>query len=545
MTIHQDIHGRIIKQITLPPTSYDPRIRPWYLKAKQQRESIWTDIYIYYPHSKYYPINEKGISIATPVYKKNGSLMGVFSLDMSLDYLTQFITHQNVSEHGYAFIITKMDDLVAYPMRPPFTPTSSNLRQLINSHAISPPLIDKSIGFYNKTHLTQFSLTYKGDSYLIHYHPIPRFADQGWLIGVIAPKSDFVGFLQQINFVTLLISIIALLLSILIVSRLSILVVKPIDYLVQETNKIRQFKLEGSIHLPSRIKEVVVLRNAIISMKRGLRQFQRYVPKLLVQQLIESGEDIRIGGVRKQLVVFFSDIENFTTIAEKMDPTELMEQMCEYFEVLTQVILAQKGTIDKYIGDSIMAFWGAPMPEEEPCIRAAQAAVLCQTKIAALNAKWIQQGKPKFVTRIGIHKGEAIVGNLGSLERLNYTAVGDTINISSRLENINKVYQTHVIVSERIYEEIKDRFILRMIDRVVVKGRTGALSIYELLGDDFIQIPFDVNTYQVEFTQGFTAYQSDQWHEAVLHFQRCLSIFPKDTVAPLFIKRCEQKLKHP
>jgi adenylate cyclase len=243
------------------------------------------------------------------------------------------------------------------------------------------------------------------------------------------------------------------------------------------------------------------------------------------------------------LVVFFSDIENFTSIAEKMDPTELMEQVCEYFEVLTQVIFSQKGTIDKYIGDSIMAFWGAPVPEEAPCDHAARAALLCQKKIAELNAKWDQQGRPKFVTRIGLHKGEAIVGNLGSIERLNYTAIGDTINISSRLESINKVYHTFIIVSDVVYEEIKDRFILRMIDRVIVKGRTHAISIYELLGEELVDIPFDVKAYQAEFAQGFTAYKNHQWQEAILYFQRCLSIFPKDTVAPIFIKRCTQKLK--
>ncbi len=531
--IYRDIQGRIVKQDTLAPTSYDPRTRPWYLKAKQWRESIWTDIYTYYPDKKYYYPHEKGISVATPAYNKDGKLIGVFGLDMSLTYLTQFITHQKVSKHGYAFIITKTGHFIAYPMQ-------SLVKQ--PSPFVSRPLIDKSLSFYNKTHLKQFNLIYKNDTYLINYEPIFRFAKQGWIIGIIAPKSDFVGFLQHINFVTLLISIIALLLSIVIVSRLSTRVVKPINYLVNETEKIRRFELEGSIDLPSRMKEVVVLRNAIISMKRGLRQFQRYVPKLLVRQLIESGEDIRIGGVRKQLVVLFSDIENFTSIAEKMDPTELMEQVCEYFEVLTQVILSQKGTIDKYIGDSIMAFWGAPFPEEAPCEHAAQAALQCQAKIAELNAKWGQQGKPKFVTRIGIHKGEAIVGNLGSLERLNYTAVGDTINISSRLEGINKVYQTHIIVSHIVYEEIKDKFVLRMIDRVVVKGRTGAISIYELLGDDLTLIPFDVKAYLVEFAQGFAAYTNNQWQDAMSHFLRCVAIFPKDTVAPLFMKRCKQQL---
>jgi adenylate cyclase len=202
-----------------------------------------------------------------------------------------------------------------------------------------------------------------------------------------------------------------------------------------------------------------------------------------VQQLIESREDSRVGGIRKQVVVIFSDIENFTSIAEKMDPNELMEQICQYFDELSNIIISQKGTIDKYIGDSIMAFWGAPLMVKNPCDHAAKAALLCQKKIEELNKEWTKQGKPSFITRIGIHKGEAIVGNVGSSERLNYTALGDTINMTSRIEKINKIYNTNIIVSDSVYEEIKDRFTLRRIDTVVLTGRTAAIDIYELLAE--------------------------------------------------------------
>ena len=247
-----------------------------------------------------------------------------------------------------------------------------------------------------------------------------------------------------------------------------------------------------------------------------------------------------MGGSRKKLAILFSDIENFTSIAEQTAPNLLMTQLCEYFEELSSIISKEAGTIDKYIGDSIMAFWGAPLPDAESCHHAAYAAVLCQEKLVELNAQWKKQGRPQFITRIGIHTGEAIVGNLGSSERLNYTALGDTINIASRLEGINKNYKTNIIVSDEVYEQIKDRFILRMIDCVIVKGRTKSSCLYELLGDDRTKITFDLNAYRAQFKEGFMHYQKQQWDEAIASFHHCIKIYPTDTIAPIFIGRCNQ-----
>src|SRR5262249_16466960 len=159
--------------------------------------------------------------------------------------------------------------------------------------------------------------------------------------------------------------------------------------------------------------EISYIATALYLMKKGLRSFQKYVPAVLVRQLIESGEDARIGGIKKPIAILFSDIMNFTSITEKTNPELLTQYLCEYFDELSRIILFQRGTIDKYIGDAIMAFWGAPMPEEEPCQKAAKAALLCFKRLNELNLKWESEGRPVFNTRVGIHLGDAIVGNLG------------------------------------------------------------------------------------------------------------------------------------
>lgn len=538
--IYRDKEGQVIKRVASSDLSYDPRTRPWYLKAKEEKKTVWTDIYFFNL------VDDIGITTASPVFK-NDQFYGAFGIDIDLKYLSQFTTNQIITPHGYSFIITKEGKLVAYPQKKPFTDLKASPGQFISVNPSAMPIIYASFKEYQKSGKKKLTQTYnyQGNPYLITYEPIPDLAAYGWLVGVIAPEDDFTRDLNKINMITLGISFIILLIGILLVSSLITQIVRPIKALVKETENIKNFDLEGEISIKSKIKEVVYLRDSIHAMKIGLKLFQRYIPKTLVRQLIESGEDIRVGGVRKQLAVFFSDIENFTTLSEKLEPKLLMTQLCDYFEELSNIIFKEGGTIDKYIGDSIMAFWGAPLPDSNPCYHAAMAALNCQSKLDKLNAAWIKQGKPPLVTRIGINTGDAIVGNFGSSERLSYTAIGDTVNIASRLEGINKNYKTKIIVSDAVYDQIKDHFILRMIDCVVVKGRTQSSYLYELLSDDIAKVAFDFTTYRAEFEKSFTAYQEQRWKDALASFKRCIKIYHEDTIAPIFIKRCNYFKLHP
>lgn len=534
MTYYRDLNGNITRQELSSQYPYDARTRPWYVQAKNSRKVIWTDIYEFYPHLGL------GITTAAPVIAKDGTFRGVFGLDISLEYLTRFVSGQNITANGYSFIITRGEDLVAYPHRPPFTMVNAASGKLFNVHQAHLPFIDESLDIYKQTGQSEIILKYQHKTYLVTYRPVGDIAPQGWLIGVVTPRSDLIGMLKEIRYISVLVSLFILLLGILVVSRLVTRIVSPINELVKETDRIRQFDLEGDVRLRSRIKEVVFLRNAVRAMKRGLRQFQLYVPKTLVRQLIQSGREISQGGEHKQLVVLFSDIQNFTSISHHMEANQLMVHLCEYFEALSQIILEEGGTIDKYMGDSVMAFWGAPITQESPWMNAARAALKIQSSVSDLNTQWKKQGKPRLITRIGIHMGDAIVGNLGSSERLNYTAIGDTINITSRLEGINKVYHTSIIVSEEVYLQIRDKFVLRMVDCVTVRGRSGTICVYELLGDDPKKLGFDIDAYRKEFDKGFTAFKLLELEKAKMYFQNCLKIYPDDNLAPVFIHKCEK-----
>lgn len=538
--IQRDVQGNVIEQKSFATLDYDPRLSTWYDTAKKIKQFQWTDVHLFHPSPSV------GIGAMAPVINKNGEFAGVFGINISLEHLKQFITDLHFSPHGYVFIATSKEDLIAYPDRPPFTEQKMPKDNLPNIHATSLSFIDKAMDYYLRTKQSQFSLNDKKETYLVTFVPVKELStSHDWLIGVVTPRRDFIGPLQRMNMLTLGLSFIILALGILIVSKLVSRIIKPINALANETEKIKRFELDGDMHIHSRIKEVVRLRDAMKSMKIGLKSFQKYVPKILVRQLIELGEDVRIGGVRKPLVVLFSDIQNFTSIAEFMDPKILTIQLCEYFEALTQLIIEEKGTIDKYIGDSIMAFWGAPLTEENPAEHAANAALRCEELLEKLNNDWRKQGKPILTTRIGINMGDAIVGNLGSSERFSYTAFGDTINTANRLEGINKVYKTKIIVSEAVYQAIKDKFVLKMVDYITVKGRKEPIRIYELLSNDPNKLSFDIHAYRTIFEKGFRAYQDHAWEEAIIYFKKCHEIYPADSVALVFIRRCEaQQRKH-
>jgi adenylate cyclase len=522
--LYMDNAGTEIQRVTSNILRYDPRVMPWYKAAKKNTVNIGTNVFL----------------LTAPVYKK-GKIQGIFGIDVTLNYISDFISKQRISQNGFSFIITKNEDMIAFPNRPPFPKIRPAAHNYVNSHKIRLPLIDKSVDIYKATGKEFQIFRYHGANYLIVYQPIPAFKKYGWLAGIVIPQNDFIGVLKKENRMTLEISLLILIIGITLVSNIISNIVKPLNLLAKETKKIRQFELDGNLVISSRIKEIAILTLGVEKMKVGLKIFQQYIPKVLVRQLIDSGENVRIGGVKKPLVIFFSDIQGFTPISEKTDPILLSQQLCEYFEILSNIILQERGTIDKYIGDSIMAFWGAPLVENKPCERAARAALNCQIVLNKMNARWQREGKPQLLTRIGIHMGEAIVGNIGSTERLSYTAIGDIINTAHHIEQLNKVYHTKILLSSMVFDVLKSEFFMRMVDYVTVKDRVEKIYLFELLGRHSYDVPFDLKAYESAFNKGFIAFQNKRWEEALANFKLCLAIYPTDTLAPFYMERC---LKH-
>ncbi|PKA16876.1 adenylate/guanylate cyclase domain-containing protein [Leptospira haakeii] len=209
--------------------------------------------------------------------------------------------------------------------------------------------------------------------------------------------------------------------------------------------------------------------------------FSKFVSKDVVDELLKNPENLNLGGSKKDITIFFSDIRGFTTMSEKMGPEELVQFLNQYLSEMTEIIIEFKGTIDKYMGDAIMAFWGAPVPLEDHAYYACAASLAQMRRLAVLKEEWKARDLPVMDIGIGLNSGPAVVGNMGSSHRMDYTCMGDTINLGSRLEGSNKEYATNIIISEYTYEKVKDRIIARELDLVKVKGKTKPVRIYELI----------------------------------------------------------------
>ncbi len=527
--LYWDQSHQAIKRI-INPIHFDPFTRPWFKLALAKKQTIWTDT-----DDVNSATPSTSVTVATPVIQQNHPV-GVFSIDIKMGNFSNYLAQLKIGQHGEIVMLDKSGQVLGAPA-------------LLPDDQVLVPVaaIQHAYTLYQRTSETQhiFSFQYEGVDYLSTFYPVPMLAENGWSIAIIDRMSDFTRGLNQARTFYLLLSALIFVIGIGLISHLLGRVVHPIKKLVKETEKIKNFNLEETQRIHSHIKEVIEISNALYAMKMGLRSFQKYVPASLVRQLIKAGEDVKIGGTKRELAVFFSDIQNFTAITERADANQLMRQVCDYLDAFSHLITEERGTIDKFIGDAIMAFWGAPLTIKHPCEHACLAALHCMQRLQELNALWVQEDKPLFFTRIGIHYGEAIVGNLGSSERLNYTALGDTVNTTSRLVNANKLYGTSILVSEPVYKEIKDAFILRMIDQVMLKGKAESTIIYELLGEGKQSMLFDVVAYEKLYVVAFQAYQAQQWQEAIILFERCIHLYPQDTVAPVFIQRCQKLAMQP
>jgi adenylate cyclase len=268
--------------------------------------------------------------------------------------------------------------------------------------------------------------------------------------------------------------------------------------------------------------------------------FSQYVNPSVVDELLENPDKLRLGGERKELTVFFSDIEQFTTISEKLPPEGLVSALNEYLTVMTSLIFSNNGTLDKYQGDAIMAFWGAPLPEADHAFLACRTAVRMQESIDGLTSLWTAEGKPVMRTRIGINTAEVIVGNLGGVNRFDYTVVGDGVNLGSRLEAANKEYRTRTIIGEETYRKVAGRVIARELDFLVAAGKTEPIRIYELIGiAGESKEPPRLREFLGFYEEGLRLYRERSWDGAIAQFRKALEVTPGDYPAAMYVSRSE------
>lgn len=273
--------------------------------------------------------------------------------------------------------------------------------------------------------------------------------------------------------------------------------------------------------------------------------FQQYVPAKVIKELLANPEKLTLGGEERYMTVLFSDLANFTSIAESMTPTALVALINEYLSEMTDIILHYDGIIDKYEGDAIMAEFGAPVHYPDHALKACYAALDMQRRLKTLSREWRRKGHPVLTCRTGVNSGNMIVGNMGSAKVFDYTVIGDEVNLAARLETANKIFGTANMISESTYNEVKDDMITRPIDLIVVKGRQKPVQVFELLARKDEEIDDLVKKLLPIYRDGVHYYHQRKWELAGESFRFCLKMVPDDGPSRLYLKRVLEYAKNP
>lgn len=276
---------------------------------------------------------------------------------------------------------------------------------------------------------------------------------------------------------------------------------------------------------------------------RGM--FAHYLNEKVVKELEADPGKLALGGEVRIMSVLFCDVVGFTSISEKLSPEELVHLLNEYLTEMTNIVLANEGIIDKYGGDLLMAEFGAPIWYENHALNSCYSALQMQERLAEMRWKWRAEGRDELYSRIGINTGEMIVGNMGSEEVFDYTVMGDSVNLASRLEGANKSYRTSIMIGFETWEDVKDRFVTRPLDFLRVKGKTEPETVFELLAEKPEKLSAAKLRALELFEQGIKLYRQGEFEDALIVFRKALGEDPDDGPARVYVDRCEQYIYQP
>ena len=533
----------LISKDTLHHITIEPQKRPWYAQTMMNKCITYTDVYMFKTSKT------PGITVATPITRSDGEILGVIAVDFTIQEFKKLLT-ENIkpTEHSTAYLINSKNEIIASTSDEDGFEIKGNGEIALEKVSLTKNEIllgaAKTLLGTNETY-AMYNIK-SGDGYIA---TIQNLDDTPFSVMMTIPQSDFTQNLQKIRQRILFVPLMIFLLSVGIIFHLSRKISEPMLQLCKSAEMIGNMDLENfQLPLNSKTLEIHSLSEAMNAIKVSISTFSKYAPKDLVRKLLKNGSRAELGGKMAEVTLFFSHIDDFSTTSEKLPAEYLITHLSEYFDKLTKIIIENNGIIDKYIGDSIMAIWGSPTPDDAQATHSCEVALLCQEVLMQLSKKWLPLGKPLMPTQIGIHTGMAIVGNIGSRERMNFTAIGDTVNIASRLGGANKFYGTDILVSETVELKARNKILFRVIDKIAVKGRNAGITIFEPL---CVMQNADEKYYKLielcsKSKEAFELFQSQNFSDALKVYENIKRLFPEKerSISPL-IERCKEFIASP
>ncbi|MGR3804695.1 adenylate/guanylate cyclase domain-containing protein [Marinibacterium profundimaris] len=518
------------------PTEYDPRVRPWYRQAVQADRMITTDAEVFYAFGLV------GFTVAEPIVV-DGTLNGVVAVDVTLDSFSDYLARNPLSPNSLSYLLDDRGNVLAASDR-------ATTYGGENDDVRLPHITDLGKRLVSLAYLLRpgeaaedvYPFSFEGQDYLVSLSSFAGDAGKPWRLMVLTPLSDFTAELTENNRHMVIFGLVAVAVQLLVIYIIASRMAQPLRLLSAKVERIRA--LEPADDLPpvqSSVREIAVLSRAIETLDIAVQAFARFVPVGLVRELLSSEHKLDIGGQSKFLTIFFSDMEGFSALAERIASRELLERISTMLELVSRSVHRERGTIDKFVGDGVMAFWGAPAPLEDHAWHACVAALRVQEELDRLNSTWRSAEAPEMRLRVGIHSDAVLVGNVGSRERMSYTVLGDGVNIAARLESLNKEYGTLITISHDTFREAGDRLCVRPIDEVSVKGRRARITVYELLGAYEAGPELEPTPEMVDLARdtraAFDALVAGDRAEALALYRKVLERHPQDQVAGLHAAR--------
>ena len=520
-----------LKNSRVEDTDYSVSNQEWFRVAMDSNDEHWSTF-------SALPTGQRlSAAFAAPI-EIDGKPAGVIAVIIELTRVSNFLSQLTVGKSAGAFILERDGNVVASP-----DPDANELNAQKTDHPLFPVAVAamKEAGDAYQPGDGQAlhrQVAHDGKAYQAVLTPI---SFPGWSLVTVVPESEFLGPVQM-TIRKLLIGLAVLivcagLLSAWLAQRL---IAAPLIKVVGEIRHIERFDLDSVERHPSRLTEIENLSSAIGDMAQGLAAFRKYIPADLVKRLISDGNGARLGGAVRPMSVMFIDLAGFTGMSERLGD-RIIPLLSRYFDAVSTQIQNQGGTIDKFIGDAVMAFWGAPAPNPDHAVDCCRAALASRKAVG--DAGLVDDHGQPVKIRIGINSGDMLVGNIGSEVRLNYTVIGDAVNIASRLESTNKVYGSTIIIGPETRQLAGDRIIVRELDRLAVYGRAGGLQIYELLG---MTGAFDgALDWVASYEAGLTAWRAGDFTVAIASFEKVIEIRPDDVASALMIERCRHQIENP
>ena len=529
----------------ITPSDYEATAQAWYQRAVAEDGPGWSML-------SHLPYRDRAALVTSTPIVIDLDFSGVLAVVVELERLSQFLAGLQVGKTGTVVLLNRSGQVVASAASAAMERQRRGEMPVLGTLTRDQPMLGSvanlldgsgvSLADLRETLQLQTTGRTNGKDYFVTFSPL-KF--NGWVVATVIPADDFLASIRR-NVVILLIALAGLTLLIAAIASLSAnrLVAAPLLRIAGQLKHIEEFRLERVGKLTSPLRELDNLSGALLQMSRGLASFQKYMPTELVRTLVSRGVEARPGGSQQTLTVMFTDLAGYTGISERLGD-RIVPLLAEYLEVVSAAVLGRGGTIDKFIGDGVMAFWGAPVPNEQHALDACTAALECQRLLASQRAAAEHSGGTPLRMRIGINTGRMLVGNIGSNERLSYTVIGDPVNVASRLEPLGKFYEVDIIIGEETRIAAGEAINARRLDRVAVYGRVGGLAIYELLGlaeDAKTPIPEWVRTYET----GLAAYEGRRWPEAIRLFEATAVIRGLvDRPSEILIERCQSCLSDP